>query len=102
MSNPTPKQLAYLTALIKRAGMTEDQWRDSVGLYEVSPWGRRLRTEAITRTAVSVWIDRLKASIEPVLTEMSASHLGACGGEFCPDGSCPKCRYWALQGGRVS
>jgi hypothetical protein len=58
---PTPKQLSYLAALVERAGMTQDQWRESVGLYESSPWGKRLRTEMITRAAVSRWIDALKA-----------------------------------------
>jgi hypothetical protein len=60
MTAPTPKQLAYLNSLITRAGMTQEQWRESVGLYEHSPWGNRLRTELITRQRVSIWIDALK------------------------------------------
>src|ERR1700728_4335232 len=61
---PTPAQTIYLSDLIKRSGMTPEEWRDSVGLYEVSPWGKRLRTENITRTAMSRWIDQLKGKIE--------------------------------------
>lgn len=57
---PTDRQRSYLAALIKRAGMTDEEWRDSVGLYETSPWGKRLRTEMITRARMSVWIDQLR------------------------------------------
>ena len=60
---PTPAQTHYLSDLIKRSGMSEEDWRDSVGLYEVSPWGKRLRAENITRASVSRWIDRLKTQI---------------------------------------
>jgi len=62
MSAPTPKQLSYLTALINRSGMTREQWEDSVGLREHSPWGVRLRTELITRQRVSIWIDALRSA----------------------------------------
>jgi hypothetical protein len=61
-SEPTPRQLSYLTVLIERSGQTEEQWRESVGLYEHSAWGRRLRTETITRARVSAWISDLRAS----------------------------------------
>ncbi len=61
MSAPTPRQLAYLASLVTRAGLSQDEWRESVGLYEHSPWGRRLRTEMITRSRVSAWIDDLKS-----------------------------------------
>lgn len=60
MTPPSDRQLKYLAALVDRSGMTQDEWRDSVGLYEHSPWGKRLRTESITRAAVSAWIDQLK------------------------------------------
>ncbi len=64
MSHPTPptaKQLSYLNALIAKSGMTDDEWRESVGLYEHSPWGRRLRSDLITKHRVSIWIDALKS-----------------------------------------
>ncbi len=60
-NTPTPKQLSYLAALVSHAGLTQEEWRESVGLYESSPWGNRLRTEMITRAAVSRWIDALKS-----------------------------------------
>jgi hypothetical protein len=56
---PTPRQLSYLADLVKRSGQTQDEWRESKGLYESTPWGRRLRTESITRAAVSTWIGEL-------------------------------------------
>lgn len=59
-SKPTARQLSYLNALIARSGMGQDEWRESVGLYEHSPWGKRLRSELITRQGVSLWIDALK------------------------------------------
>lgn len=37
MSAPTEKQKAYLAALIEKAGLTQEEWRESVGLYEKSP-----------------------------------------------------------------
>lgn len=74
MSQPTPKQLSYLTALIARSGMTREQWEDSVGLREHSPWGVRFRSENVTRAAVSVWIDRLIAS-------QREQKAGACQGQ---------------------
>jgi hypothetical protein len=60
-NRPTERQLAYLASLVSAAGLTQDEWRTQVGLYETSPWGRRLRTEVITRASVSAWIDQLKA-----------------------------------------
>jgi hypothetical protein len=60
---PTQRQLDYLNALITQAGMTQDQFGESVGLYESSPWGKRTRTELITRARVSIWIDQLKAKV---------------------------------------
>lgn len=60
MADPTPRQLAYLASLVEKSGITQDEWRESIGLYEHSPWGKRLRTERITRANVSVWIDMLK------------------------------------------
>jgi hypothetical protein len=61
---PTAKQLSYLSALVEKSGMTQDEWRESVGLYEHSAWGKRLRTESITRAAVSAWISQLKAKVQ--------------------------------------
>ena len=61
MSQPTAKQLSYLNALISKSGMTREQWEDSVGLREHSPWGVRMRSEMITRQRVSVWIDMLRS-----------------------------------------
>ena len=60
-SAPTGKQLAYLAALVGQSGQTQEEWRESKGLYETSPWGKRLRTEMITRANVSRWIDELKS-----------------------------------------
>jgi hypothetical protein len=60
MSNPTPKQLDYLNSLIERAGLTREQFHESTGLYEHSPWGDRLRSELIARANVSRWIDDLR------------------------------------------
>lgn len=60
VADPTPRQLAYLASLVEKSGMTQDEWRESIGLYEHSPWGKRLRTERVTRSNVSVWIDMLK------------------------------------------
>lgn len=60
MTPPTDRQLKYLASLVENSGMTQDEWRESVGLYEHSQWGKRLRTESITRAAVSAWIDQLK------------------------------------------
>lgn len=65
MASPTPSQLACLSTLISRSGMTQAEWRESVGLYEHSPWGKRLRTEAITRAAVARWIRDLRTLTEP-------------------------------------
>lgn len=62
-SAPTPKQTAYLAKLIEQAGMTQEEFRESHGLYEHSPWGRRLRSELITRSRVSLWISELKAQV---------------------------------------
>lgn len=64
MSAPTPKQRAYLSALITRAGMTQEQWMDTVGLREHSPWGVRVRSELITRARMSVWISDLVAKCQ--------------------------------------
>jgi hypothetical protein len=36
---------------------------DSVGLIERSPWGRRVRTEMITRVAMSRWITDLRSRV---------------------------------------
>jgi hypothetical protein len=60
MTAPTSRQLAYLAALVERAGMSQDDWRESVGLYEHSAWGRRLRSEMVTRASVSRWIADLQ------------------------------------------
>lgn len=60
-SAPSPEQLSYLADLVAKSGQTQEQWRDSKGLYETSPWGKRLRTEMITRSNVSRWIDELKS-----------------------------------------
>jgi hypothetical protein len=62
-ARPTARQLAYLASLVERAGLTQEQWRESVGLYETSPWGRRLRAEMITRASVSAWIGQLKGGL---------------------------------------
>jgi hypothetical protein len=63
MSTPTEKQLSYLNALITKAGMTQEQFNETRGLYETSPWGKRLRAENITRASVSRWITQLKEEI---------------------------------------
>lgn len=67
VSQPTAKQLNYLMSLVKQAGMTQEEWRDSVGLYEVSPWGKRLRSELVTRVSVSRWIDDLRRRIDEMV-----------------------------------
>ncbi len=59
---PTPKALAYLADLVKKSGQTQEEWRESKGLYEHSPWGRRLRSEAVTSASVSRWISELKSA----------------------------------------
>ena len=61
-NKPTPAQLNYLAALLAQAGMTQEEWRDSVGLYETSAWGKRLRSEIITRSNVSRWISALNGN----------------------------------------
>lgn len=62
MTAPTQRQLDYLNTLIKQSGLTQDEWRESVGLYEHNAFGRRLRAEIINRAAVSRWIADLKSA----------------------------------------
>lgn len=66
-TGPSPAQLSYLNDLAIKAGYKDGtggrQFREALGLYESSPWGDRLRTEAITSAAVSRWIDLLKEKI---------------------------------------
>ena len=64
---PSPRQLDYLNDLAEQAGYAGGTagrpFRERFGLYESSPWGDRLRAEAITSAAVSAWIDILKSEI---------------------------------------
>jgi len=63
-SAPTDRQKEYLAALIEKSGQSQEDWREAHGLYEHSPWGKRLRTEMITRASMSRWIDELKSRTE--------------------------------------
>jgi hypothetical protein len=67
VSAPTPKQLAYFDALVKRVMDAESADKhavyESLGLIESSPWGGRIRSEAITRANVSRHIDTLKGRL---------------------------------------
>ena len=66
-SGPSTAQLSYLNDLAIKAGYEDgtsgQAFRERFGLYESSPWGNRLRSEAITSAAVSAWIDILKSEI---------------------------------------
>lgn len=66
MAAPTQRQRDYLAALIKQAGVTPEEWQESVGLIEANAWGGRLRTEMITRANMSRWIGDLKSKVAPV------------------------------------
>jgi prolyl-tRNA synthetase len=71
VSRPTPKQVEYLHTLMRKAGLTEEEWRESVGLYEYSPWGKRVRSEMITRQRMSVWIAHLRQLVTSRESETS-------------------------------
>lgn len=60
-NGPTERQLSYLSDLISKAGLTRDEFYQAAGLYEVSPWGKRFRSESLTRSYVSVLIDGLRS-----------------------------------------